>query len=157
MRTLQIVGLAVLLGLAVGAEAGSVYRSVGPNGEVIFSDLPPPDAASTEQVNLLAPVSEERRQQAEERQQELMDLVNQGAQDREERSAARTSAVNEAVKAVNEARQQLEQAKAIRPSDWWGGVGSGQLKPGYDERVKKAQEAVDAAERNLSLVRSGQK
>ena len=147
----------LLLGLASLAGAETVYRSVGADGQIVFSDTPPSDAKSSEKVNLLAPLSEERRKEAEARQQQLIELVSQGE---EEQAAEETTAEDklaEAKQAVEEARERVDQAKAIRPDDWWNGVGSGQLKPGYQERVRQAEQELKTAERDLRLVRSGQK
>ena len=65
--------------------------------------------------------------------------------------------LTEAKQAVEDARKRVDQAKAIRPDDWWNGVGSGQLKPGYQERVRQAEQELKAAERALRPARRGQK
>jgi hypothetical protein len=143
--------------LALPAGAETVYRSVGADGQVIFSDTPPSDAASSETVNLLPPLSEERRKAAEARQQELIDLVSREEDEVGAEETGVEDKLTEAKQAVEDARKRVDQAKAIRPDDWWNGVGSGQLKPGYQERVRQAEQELEAAERDLRLVRSGQK
>lgn len=157
MDILRVVASAFLVGFVATAWGGSVYRSVGPDGEVTFSDTPPAGVASAEKVDLLAPLSEERRKEAEARHQKLIDLAAQGAGEGEEKEAARKEKLAAARKAVDDARTGLEQAKAVRVSDWWGNVGSGQLKPGYEERVRKAEETLQTADREYRLLRSGQK
>jgi Domain of unknown function (DUF4124) len=50
MDRLRILVAAALLALAPAAPAGVLYKSVGPNGTVMFSDMPPPaDARILEQ------------------------------------------------------------------------------------------------------------
>ncbi len=147
----------LLLGLAPLAGAETVYRSVGEDGQVIFSDTPPSDAKSSETVNLLPPLSEERRKEAEARQQKLIELVGQEKEQQAEEETTAEDKLAEAKQAVEDARKGVDQAKAIRPDDWWMGVGSGQLLPKYQERVRQAEQKLEAAERNLRLVRSGQR
>jgi hypothetical protein len=147
----------LLLGLVLPAVAETVYRSVDAEGQVTFSDKPPADAQTSETVNLLAPVSEERRKAAEERQRKLIELVSQSEEEQAAEETAIEDKLGEAKQAVEDARKRVDQAKAIRPDDWWNGVGSGQLKPEYQERVREAEQELEAAERNLRLVRSGQK
>ncbi len=156
MRLLRVWIGVLLLGLVLQAGAETVYRSVNADGQVIFSDTPPPDAESSETVNLLAPVSEERRKAAEARQRKLIDLVTHDEEEQGE-EAPRESALDEATQAVEDARTRVDEAKAIRPSDWWNGPGSGQLKPEYQERVRQAEQELETAERDLRLVHSGQK
>ena len=157
MKNLPVWSGILLLGLTPLAGAESVYRSVGADGQVIFSDAPPSDAKSSETVNLLAPVSEERRKEAEARQQKLIDLVSEEKEEQAEEETAVEDKLGEAKQAVDDARKWVDQAKVIRPDDWWNGIGSGQLKPEYQQRVRQAEQELKAAERNLRLVRSGQK
>jgi hypothetical protein len=158
MKILPVWVGTLLLGLVPLVGAESVYRSVGADGQVIFSDSPPSDAKSSETVDLLPPLSEERLKEAEARQQKLIELVS--PEPEEEEPAEETAVedkLTEAKQAVEDARKRVDQAKAIRPDDWWMGVGSGQLLPKYQERVRQAEQELEAAERNLRLVRSGQR
>ena len=157
MKMLPIWGGLLLLGLTTGAVAEAVYRSVDAEGRVTYSDMPPADGDASETVNLLKPLSEARRREAETRQKQLMELVSEREQEKALQQSEREDALGEAERAVEEARKRVDDAKVIRAADWWGVIGSGQLKPEYQERVSRAEKELKAAERNLRMVRSGQK
>ncbi len=50
MRILAIAGL-VLVAAAGLASGATVYRSVGPDGQVIYSDKPPADSKTTKRLD----------------------------------------------------------------------------------------------------------
>ena len=157
MKILPIWGGLLSLGLAMGVAAEAVYRSVDAQGRVTYSDMPPADAEAAETVNLLEPLSEARRREAEARQRKLIDLVGEREQEKAQAKAERDGTLEEAQQALEEARKRVDDARVIRTTDWWGVVGSGQLKPEYQERVREAEKELAAAERNLRLVKSGQR
>lgn len=143
-----------LLGLsAAGAE--TVYRSVDADGNVTFSTLPPENANDVEKVELAPPPSQERVEDAMQRQQRMLELVDEGLKERNAKKEARATAVSEAEQAVKDAQQALTDAKKIGPEDRLGGTGSGLLSPEYLQRVKQAEERLAVAKTNLAKARGG--
>ena len=155
MKRIRILALC-LVGFSVVVSAETVYRSVDAEGNVTFSSQPLQDAKEVEQVEIAPGPSEESQKEAMQRQQRLIDLAAGARKEREEKEEARRSKVEDAEQSVKDAEQALKDAKVITPDDRRGGAGSGMIAPGYNDRVKQAEDQLAEAKRELSKARSGQ-
>jgi hypothetical protein len=150
------IGVAALL--AATAASGEIYRSVLPDGRVVYSDSPPADAARTETVDVPPPPTPEERAEAaavesaiEQAGQTVRDpdrSAGIGAADAEVRAAERDLAA---------ARKRLEEGKVEREGDRIGIVGrrggGARLSDAYWQRVGGLEIEVQAAEERLKTAR----
>jgi len=72
-------------GLPGSAAAQKVYRSVDPQGNVIYSDAPPSDAAQTQRIELPPGPTEEQVKQAQQLTREIQESADKMAGEREAR------------------------------------------------------------------------
>ncbi len=135
-QTLLLIALALA---APTAQAQAVYRSVMPNGGIIYGDKPAPGAKESKQVNLTpsniatpGPVSTP----APAAKQQVLDSSN--------------DKVDAARQALDQARTALEAGREPKPDERIGTKGgSSRLTDAYLERVKVLEDAVAAAQRQL--------
>ena len=150
----RISSLAAITVLAVcQASAENVYRSVDEQGNVTFSDRPVQGAQQQEQINIqtTSPTPEQRRQT---RQRETALQKAAGEKGAGSRAARRASEQKAARQAVEDAEKRLEEAARVREGDRIGTAGGGsRLKPGYHERVRAAEDALEQARKDAERLR----
>ena len=145
-----LAGLLVVALLAQPATAQTLYKSVTPDGRVVYSDKPPPDAVKTEKRQLdtskrgVVPPTE--RDKATLRQLESSRKTRESGQDRVRRLEI----------ALHDAEVAQAMGKEPQPNERLGTAGGGQrLTDDYWARQKRLETAVEQARRNLDKVRSG--
>lgn len=112
----------VLTGVHVGADAQQVYRSVDPQGNVIYSDEPPADAAQTQSIELPPGPTEEQVKQAQQRTREIQESADKMAGEREQREkiAAEKRREEEQRQQAAEQEARLARLEALqRNQDYW--------------------------------------
>jgi len=85
LSTLALALLLTLSALPISANAQQVYRSVDPQGNIIYSDAPPADAAQTQSIDLPPGPTEEQVKQAQQRTREIQESADKMAGEREAR------------------------------------------------------------------------
>jgi len=150
IRLFPLAGLLVVALLAQPATAQTLYKSVGPDGRVTYSDKPPADAVKTEKKQLdtskqgVVPPSQGDKSAL--RQLEADRKIREGDQDRVRRLEI----------ALHDAEVALGMGKEPQPNETLGTAGGGQrLTDGYWARQKKLEANVEQARRNLDRARSG--
>ncbi len=150
------IGVAAVL--AATPAAGEIYRSVLPDGRVVFSDSPPADAAQTETVNLPPPPTPDERAEAAA----VESAIEQAGQtvrdpDRSAGISAADAEVRAAERDLTAARKRLEEGKIEREGDRIGIVGrrggSARQSDAYLERVRGLEAEVAQAEMRLTAAR----
>ena len=151
--SIRIAPFAVVLAaalLAQPAAAQTLYKSTTPDGRIIYSDKPPPDAVKTEKRQMdtskkgVVPPSTGEKST-------LKDL--QGGRQSRQMSQDR---VRKAEIALHDAETAREMGKEPQPGERIGTVsGASRLTDGYFARQKKLEEAVEAARQNLERARAG--
>ena len=130
-------------------QGGAIYRSVMPDGRVIFGDKPAPGAKESKQVQLRpSNISTPGPTSAP---------AQRGSQPQSRQSSveAASADVAEARKNLDRARATLEAGRTPNPDEMIGTVSSGKGRPGggmrtteaYDERIKALERDVEAAQR----------
>lgn len=149
----------LLLALALfppAAQAQPMFRSVMPDGKIVYGDKPAPGAKESKQLNL-APLNIASPPQAPDTVQPSgapADGLPQPANPNAEIAAARQR-LEAAQKALNDGREQRE---GDRIGVAKGGAGSSRLSEGYLDRVKALEDAVAAAQQRLDAAqRNAQK
>jgi len=150
--SIRIAPFAVVLAaalLAQPAAAQTLYKSTTPDGRIIYSDKPQPDAVKTEKRQMdtskkgIVPPSAGEKST-------LKDL--EGGRQSRQMSQDR---VRKAEIALHDAETALEMGKEPLPGERIGTVsGASRLNDTYFARVKKLEEAVEAARDNLERVRT---
>lgn len=155
LRRLVVCAAALLMATAASAE---VYRSVLPDGRVVYSDSPPADAARTETVDLPPPPTPEERTEAAA-VESAIEQAGQTARDPDRTAAiqAADAEVKAAEKELAAARKRLEDGKIEREGDRIGIVGrrggSARQSDAYWQRVGNLELEVQAAEGRLKAAR----
>jgi hypothetical protein len=148
--------IAITLVAATGiAAAQAVYRSVGPDGKVIYSDKPPEGSRQVQKLDPVPPpppVADPARQQARraEEQRQVEDILKRGR----EQSAAFDKARADLAAAQAElaaARQRLADGAEPQPGERVGTAGgASRLGEAYFERQAALERAVKDAETRVS-------
>jgi hypothetical protein len=136
--------LLVLALCPMAAQAQGMYRSVTPDGKVIYSDKPAPDAKESKKLNL-APLNVATPPRAPDTVQPKNPADPAPIDKTAEVNAARQR-LEAAQKALNEGREQRE---GDRLGVAKGGGGTSRLSESYLERVKGLEDAVAAAQQQL--------
>ena len=154
MRLIPLVrGIPLLLVLAFSAttaHAQGVFRSVMPDGEIVYGDKPATGAKESKQVNL-APLNISTPTQGSQGSPDAGAGAGAGAgaaapgNNNAEVAAARQN-LAEAQKALDAGREQRE---GDRVGVAKGGGASSRLSEGYLQRVKALEDAVAAAQKQL--------
>ncbi|HEU0289895.1 MAG TPA: DUF4124 domain-containing protein [Burkholderiales bacterium] len=149
IRIVTFAGVLAAALLAQAAPAQTLYKSTTPDGRIIYSDKPPPDAIKTEKRQMdtskkgVVPPSTGEKST-------LKDL--EGGRQSRQMSQDR---VRKAEIALHDAETALEMGKEPQPGERIGTVsGASRLTDAYFERLKKLEEAVAAARANLERVRA---
>jgi len=150
IRIAPFAGLLAVALLAQPAAAQTLYKSTTPDGRIIYSDKPPPDAVKTEKRQMdtskkgVVPPSTGEKSTLKE--------LEGGRQSRQ----MSQDRVRKAEIALHDAEVALEMGKEPQPNERIGTVkGASRLNEAYFERQKKLEEAVEAARDNLERVRAG--
>lgn len=139
--------LPLLLILALGTpavQAQGMYRSVMPDGKVVYGDKPAPGAKESKQLNL-APLNVATPPRAPDTVKPKNPADPAPIDKNAEVNAARQR-LEAAQKALNEGREQRE---GDRIGVAKGGGGTSRLSESYLERVKGLEDAVAAAQQQL--------
>lgn len=139
--------LLLLLALVLGssaAQAQEMYRSVMPDGKIIYGDKPAPDAKESKKLNL-APLNISTPRQAPDTVQSK-NPADPAPIDKNALVLAARQKLEAAQKALNEGREQQE---GDRIGVAKGGGASSRLSDSYLERVKALEDAVADAQQQL--------
>jgi len=149
IRIAPFAGLLAVALLAQPAAAQTLYKSTTPDGRIIYSDKPPPDAVKTEKRQMdtskkgVVPPSTGEKSTLKE--------LEGGRQSRQ----MSQDRVRKAEIALHDAEVALEMGKEPQPNERIGTVkGASRLNEAYFERQKKLEEAVEAARVNLERARA---
>jgi hypothetical protein len=139
--------LPLLLVLALGspaAQAQGMYRSVMPDGKIVYGDKPAPGAKESKKLNL-APMNVATPPQAPDTVQPT-NPADPAPIDKNADVVAARQRLEAAQKALSEGREQRE---GDRLGVAKGGAGTSRLSEGYLDRVKALEDAVTAAQQQL--------
>src|SRR3954469_12981545 len=139
--------IVLVLMLTLGAAcayAQPMFRSVMPDGKIVYGDKPAPGAKETKQLNL-APLNIASPPQAPDTVQTTNPADPAPVDKNAEINAARQR-LEAAQKALNEGREQRE---GDRIGVAKGGGGTSRLSETYLDRVKTLEDAVAAAQQQL--------
>jgi len=135
----QAIILIVLAFVATVAQAQAMFRSVMPDGRIVYGDKPAPGAKESKQVNL-APLN-----------------ISTPTQPGPAGPAPQQQALDAADEQVKSAQQALDQAKAAleagrepQPGERIGTAsGASRLNEVYFQRIQSLEQAVSAAQKRL--------
>ena len=139
--------------------SGQIYRSVTPDGKVIYSDQPPPNAARTEQIAEPPPPPVERQQEAAEQAEQnraTRDAIEAERRERIADVAAADKEVRDAERDLAAARKRLEAGRVEGEGDRIGTAGrraGARQSDAYLERVRGLEAAVAQAEARLKAAK----
>ena len=139
--------LSILLALALAspaANAQGMYRSVMPDGKIVYSDKPPPGAKESTKLNL-APLNIATPQQAPDTPPPA-NPADGAPVDKAANLAAARQKLEAAQKALAEGREQRE---GDRIGVAKGGSASSRLSESYLDRVKALEDNVAAAQQQF--------
>lgn len=141
--------------LSAVAAAETVYRTVDAEGNVSFTDEPPPTGSGVEEITIDAPPPPASRvRQSEQEAQAAINKANRNQMRREAADEQRSMELREAEKALEQAQKNLEEAKVVREGDRRGKAGGGtRLTTEYLNRVKAAEKGVEEAQSRLDSFR----
>ncbi|MBT3046610.1 MAG: DUF4124 domain-containing protein [gamma proteobacterium symbiont of Ctena orbiculata] len=145
---------ACVLTLPAWLQAGDVYRTVDADGNVTYTDSPPAADASVEKIEIHPGPSEASRLDTERRNAAIRKAVEEAQAERQERQATRDERLGQARKELEEAEENLKQSKEIGDDDrqYFTG-GRSRIRPEYFDRIKEAEDKVDAARKNYKEIR----
>ena len=145
-----LAGLVAAVVLAQPAPAQTLYKSITPDGRVVYSDKPPPDAVKTEKRQMetskqgIVPPSD--RDKAALKKMQSQRKAAESSQDRLRRAEI----------ALHDAEVAQSMGKEPQAGERLGTVsGNQRLTDAYWERQKKLEDAVTTARSNLEKVRAG--
>lgn len=150
-------GIAMVLAMAAWESAADkIYRSIMPDGRVVFSSRPPPDA-----VNSKSTVYSHDSDGVNFARPEEIDGVRQRNRERTRLLDERVAALNAAASEYNSARLARERGREPLPGERIGVVGPGtRLNDSYfarqrllDERVSEASKRLERAQAEYQAVR----
>jgi hypothetical protein len=145
-RTILVLGM--LPALLAAAE---IYKSVDGQGRVTYSTAPPQDAVASESVDVAPGPSDSEQREAQQRVREMEAAAGRLNADAARRQAATVKARQQAQERVGKAEAELQEAMAIKDSDWLPKAGGGRrLNPAYEQRVEEARQRLQSAQKGLS-------
>jgi hypothetical protein len=149
----MIAGGILVTVLALPAAAQVLYKSVLPDGRVVYGDKPDPNAVKVEKQR--PDISKRGIGGSTDRETEaLRDMERQRVQ-RERQSAAGESRLRGAQEALKNAEAALAAGKEPLPGERIGIAGGGsRLTEGYFDRQKKLEADVEHARREVERLRS---
>jgi hypothetical protein len=144
----------LIMVLPVHLMADEVYRSVDADGNVTYTDYPPEADTSVEKIDLPPTPSEESRLNTEERNAAIRKAMEEAREKRLKKEAGRNALVSKALEELEEAEEELKQAKEMGEDDRQTMLGGrSRIKPEYYERVEEAEAKVEAARKKLKEIR----
>ena len=141
LAAMRLTACAIVLALAAGAAcAQGVYRSVMPDGRVIYGDKPAPGAKESRKVDVSSP-----------------NIATPGPSGGLSSPTPQQQALDTADASIKSAQQELDNAKAAleagrepQPGERIGIAGGGsRLNEAYEQRIKGLEDAVAAAQKRL--------
>jgi len=149
---MQATVMLLVLAAAADVQTAQVYKSVDKEGNVTYSEEPPP-GVEAQPVAIETHPTQERRQEAEDVRlrmlQEGQEVDRQLAQQRQRREALHIE-LERAEQALVEARRRLDDGMEPLPGERVGTVsGKSRLREEYFARVERLKDAVKAAERQV--------
>jgi hypothetical protein len=151
MNRLLTTGCCLLAALLLQPAAAQVlYKSTLPDGRIVYSDKPAPDAVKVEETR--PDISKRGIGGTSPREQEALKEMERSRQQRE--------AGGDKVRAAEEALRNAEAARAAGKEPLAGersgtAGGASRLGESYFDRQRKLEEAVEKARRELDAARSG--
>lgn len=149
--------LPILMGTAPTVAAQQqVYRTVRPDGSVLFSDRPPPDAnpAQVDRVQIAPGPTPEQREAATQRVQEVQQRTMQRSDDGAAEPTPGRPDVAGAERQLEKARLNLKQAELRGDGDWQTIASGGRVpSAAFLDRVEQARQQVSEAEEALRRAR----
>ena len=146
----SLVGLLVIALLAQPAFAQKLYKSITPDGRVVYSDKPPPDAVKVEETKI--DTSKRGVTPPSAREKAVLKKMTQARQARE----SEQDRIRKAEIALHDAEVAQSMGRESQPNERLGtATGAQRFTDGYWARQKKLDEAVEKARLNLEKVRSG--
>ncbi|MES9992542.1 MAG: DUF4124 domain-containing protein [Candidatus Thiodiazotropha sp.] len=150
----RIMLAAWLLALPSLLQAGDVYRTVDADGNVTYTDAPPATDASAEKIEIQPGPSAASRLDTERRNAAIRRAVEEAQAKRLEKEASREEQLSKARKALDKAQENLEQSKEIGDDDrQYLSGGRSRIRPQYFERIKEAEDEVEAARKKYKEIR----
>ena len=143
----RIIPVLLLAAFTLPAAADAI-RSVDKDGNVTFSDKPAPGSVEAKKISIDAPPPppQERMTESQREAQAIIDKANRSQPPRD--AASQSESMQNTRQDLESARKQLDEAKIVREGDRQGKAGGGtRLTPEYQERVRKAEQAVRDSER----------
>ena len=147
--------LGAVCAMAASAHAETIYRSISPDGEVIYSSQPVPGARESTAIEMESLSPEQRRAGLLLRRQDkaLSAEVNARLQSREREWRGVDGKIVSAQKALADAESALQKGRTPLPEERRGKVGGGsRLTEAYFQRLQKLETRVEQA--NERLVRA---
>jgi hypothetical protein len=134
--------------------AGDVYRSVDADGNVYYTDSPPNADTKVEKVEIQPGPSEASRRDTEQRNAAIRKAMEEAQAKRLEKQASRNERLSKARKELEEAEEILKRRKELGEDDrQYLSGGRSRIRPEYFERLKEAEEQVEAARKKYNEAR----
>jgi hypothetical protein len=134
--------------------AGDVYRSVDADGNVSYTDSPTKTDTKVEKVEIQPGPSEASRIDTEQRNAAIRKAMEEAQAKRREKQASRDERLSKARKELEDAEETLKQRKELGEGDrQYLSGGRSRIRPEYFERLKEAEEAVEAARKKYKEAR----
>ncbi|MEW8052238.1 MAG: DUF4124 domain-containing protein [Candidatus Thiodiazotropha sp.] len=152
---IRIIFLASLIvALPALLQAGDVYRSVDAEGNVTYTDTPPKTDGSVEKIEIQPGPSEASRLDTEERNAAIRKAMEEARAKRLERKASREERLSKAREELEDAEADLKRTKELGDDDrQYLSGGRSRIKPEYFDRIKEAEDKVEAARKNFKEIR----
>ncbi len=152
-----VVAYAVAVALGCWVQAGSAQtlkKYVTPDGKIIYSDKPIPDAKLIGEVLSPPPPDPAAVEAARAREVARGAEANRVAEERLKAQEAERKRIDEATANVERARRMLDEGRAPKPGERIGTAGGGtRFTEDYLERQRANEEAVKRAEEELNKAR----
>lgn len=154
IRAATIVGavLSAACVMTASVHAETIYRSIGPDGEVTYSSLPEPGARESTAIEIENLSPEQRRASLLLRQQEkaLSSEADAQLQSRESEWRRVDREIISAQKALADAESALQKGRTPLSGERRGNVGGGsRLTEAYFQRLRKLETQVVQAKKRL--------
>ncbi|MEW8185800.1 MAG: DUF4124 domain-containing protein, partial [Candidatus Thiodiazotropha endolucinida] len=135
-------------------QAGDVYRSVDAEGNVTYTDTPPKTDSKVEKIQIQPGPSEASRLDTEERNAAIRKAMEEARAKRLEKRASREERLSKAREELEDAEADLKRTKELGDDDrQYLTGGRSRIKPEYFDRIKEAEDKVEAARKNFKEIR----
>ncbi|MES9828605.1 MAG: DUF4124 domain-containing protein [Candidatus Thiodiazotropha sp.] len=152
---IRITVLASLIAALPGLlQAGDVYRSVDAEGNVTYTDTPQKTDSKVEKIEIQPGPSEASRLDTEERNAAIRKAMEEARAKRLEKKASREERLSKAREELEDAEADLKRTKEFGDDDrQYLSGGRSRIKPEYFDRIKEAEDKVEAARKNFKEIR----